>query len=490
MNSKTVNRLFSVLLGILFIESIALAFMYNTFIEVLVIALPAAIFPIYMFKTAPNAALTRHVAALALMIFACLHIHQTNGLIETHFEIFILMAFLIMFSDWKVFISATLLIAVHHLSFYFLQLNNVGVYIFDADRLAFSTVIIHAVYAVVEATIAGYIAKMMYDEAQVGKELSLATQKILNDQNSIMLNVRCVEQSNKILKSFNHFLALVDTVISEVKKQTFDINNNAQSLIEAKSQLEHASNDRQTEIDTIASSTEQMAVTIGSINEETNQLSVQMKEASQFTQLMLNDIETIGIKNAELNEALVKTSADVKLLSSSTDAITSLLDEITGIAEQTNLLALNAAIEAARAGEQGRGFAVVADEVRALANRTKTSTDKISETLVKLRDYSHVTMQSMNTCVEVSEEVKKTTDSAAEQVKNTSAIVESSSDIATTVAAAVEQQSTTTDGIARSIETLRSTAEQDGLKIDRLSTEAAELENGAKVLGQSVVKFG
>jgi len=107
----------------------------------------------YFNKTTPNSAITRHVFAIATMIFAALHIHQANGLIEVHFEIFILMAFLIIYQDWRVFITAVLVIATHHVSFYVLQTNNVGVFIFDQDRLAVSTVIIHALYAIAEAII-------------------------------------------------------------------------------------------------------------------------------------------------------------------------------------------------------------------------------------------------------------------------------------------------------------------------------------------------
>ena len=91
-------------------------------------------------------------------MFSFLHIQQAFGLIEVHFEIFILMPILIVFVQWRVFITAILFVAVHHLSFYYLQTQNTGFYVFDPDRLAFSTVIIHAAYAIVEVLVVGYIA--------------------------------------------------------------------------------------------------------------------------------------------------------------------------------------------------------------------------------------------------------------------------------------------------------------------------------------------
>ena len=73
-----------------------------------------------------------------------------------------------MFVEWRVFITALAFVAVHHLSFYFLQINEVGLYVFDPDRLYFSTVLIHAVYAIVEAIVAGYIAKTLHRERSSG----------------------------------------------------------------------------------------------------------------------------------------------------------------------------------------------------------------------------------------------------------------------------------------------------------------------------------
>ena len=309
-----INKVFSSVLVLLFVESIALAFVYGTFMEAILIGLSAMLVPIWMLNTAPNATLTKHASALSAMIFAALHIHQMNGLIEVHFEIFILMAVLIIFSDWKVFISAVGLIAVHHVSFYFMQVDGVGVYLFDEERLVFSTVIIHAVYAIVEGVIAAYIAKTLYDDSQVGKQLAEVTNTLTKNENSLDLKIRTNSHGSIVLEGFNKLLLILDNVVAGVKNQTNEFRVNSNNLMSAKEALELSASDRQQQTEIIASSVEEMAMTVASIAQDTTKLSDQMQEASSSTQTANQYIEEINIKNSELTNALSKTSDEIPSL--------------------------------------------------------------------------------------------------------------------------------------------------------------------------------
>jgi methyl-accepting chemotaxis protein len=453
-----------------------------------IIGLPAFGIGFYFNKNAPDAVITRHVSALAAMIFAALHIHQAGGLIEVHFEIFILMAMLIVYRDWRVFLTAISVVAVHHLAFYFMQTNDIGVYIFDANRLAFTTVIIHAGYAITEAVVASYIAITMAEESKAGAELTDAASNITAN-NEIDLNVKTDAKDNATLISFNELLTTLSTVIEGVKQQVNELNINADNLILTKSKLHESSLQRQLESNSIAAATEQMSVTIGAISDETSQLSNEMLEATKFTQSTNECIHNINDKNQSLAQALQETSDQVRELANSSEAISSVLAEISGIAEQTNLLALNAAIEAARAGEQGRGFAVVADEVRALANRTKESTDKINQTLSLLQGYSKSSTEAMASSIDIVEVVEKEAREAQELISNASALVQQASDISNNVANAVQEQKQTTESIAQSTETLKATVDDDLAKVEELGQESQALTDTANAMELNIAKF-
>jgi len=483
------NKFFSMLLIVLFIETLVMSSIYNTYIEALVIGLPAVLIPLYMMRSLPNEAITRHTTALAVMIFSCLHIHQTNGMIEVHFEIFILMAFLIIFSDWKVFVSAVTLIAVHHLSFYYFQSQGMPVFVFDNQRFTISTVVIHAVYAVIEAFVAGFIAKLLADDSEIGNKLTAITKSLTANPDSIDLKMRTQANGSEILTGFNSLLALLDKVVVNVKTQTTTLSSNADGLVEAKVSLESSSQNNQDATNSIADSSEEMAVTVSSIAKDTASLSAQIHMANQLTLESSQHIDNIRIETENLHQNLKNTSQEISELVNASNVIGAVLSDITSIADQTNLLALNAAIEAARAGEQGRGFAVVADEVRALANRTKESTDKIGSTLSLLVTYSESSTKSMEACIKSIVSTTEVTTLANSKIAQASTIVESSQNIATNVAASVEEQSATTNEIAKNSESLRDTVLSDINNLHIVSQESDKIKSTAHAMDRSIACF-
>ncbi len=154
---------------------------------------------------------------------------------------------------------------------------------------------------------------------------------------------------------------------------------------------------------------------------------------------------------ASLISEVSQSSENVQQMSSETQNINSILNVIGDIAEQTNLLALNAAIEAARAGEQGRGFAVVADEVRNLASRTKDSTSEVEQALENLVSRTHNVVESMDTTKLRCEETANNAGEVAGSLATMNDFVEEINSLSTQVATAAEEQSSVTKEVSQNM---------------------------------------
>lgn len=486
---SSMSRLFTAIFILLFVESLVLGWYFSTLTPAFVVGLPLSIFPIWLLRKYPNNLLTPHIVAIAVMMFSFLHIQQTFGLIEVHFEIFILMAVLIMFVQWRVFITALAFVAIHHFSFYFLQTQGIGFYVFDPDRLAFSTVLIHAAYAVVEAIVAGYIAKALQRERRAGLSLSNATEAIMQDPAHIQLSVRADDKKSHAVHGFNSLLDTLSEVTTQVKAQSIALKGNSHELVAVHDELSEAATARTAQTEDIALSGQSVAEGFVAVEKESEILKQQVDAITQATNHALTDVQKTDDKSQELRKHLSHTEDKINHLAQACDVISSLLNEITAVAEQTNLLALNAAIEAARAGEQGRGFAVVADEVRALANNSKMTTSKIATTLDDLVSNSRTSTESMSQCINVVEQLTEISAAMKDNILGMSSKVQTVASSTASVANVVAGQVENTEKIASGTDNLRHSQYQDTQIVEQLTAKVQLIDVSIDVLEHSIAKF-
>ena len=287
---------------------------------------------------------------------------------------------------------------------------------------------------------------------------------------------------NRLIDSLRHLIEGIvnrSSQLAAVAEQTSNVTAESTSAIE----------EQRNQVEQAASATTQMSSTAQSVLSSTNDALDEIKHADEEAER----VKVISSRNRTTIEQLaseVDSAAQViNQLQQNSAAIGSILDVIRGIAEQTNLLALNAAIEAARAGEQGRGFAVVADEVRTLASRTQESTSEIQTMIEALQSGASKAVTVMDAgkakagdCVNQSEEA----DEALETITHA---VHEAFDRSSQIATAAKEQSVVADEISKNLESIVAIAEQTTAGSQQTAASSNEVARLAEELQQSVQEF-
>ena len=391
---RKADRIMLALIWLMFGFSVGLAFWHDTLLQAVIVGGGTSVVLTVLYRALGGTRLMRCALGAGLMVMAALHINQAQGVIESHFGIFALLAVLTFYRDWLPILVAALTIAVHHLVFHALQHQGFPVFVMDHHG-GWGMVFVHAFYVVMETVALLYLAVHSQADAVESQEM-LEKMLAVTSQFTVETAKGEGKVHVSLAKRFDHFLQQITHLIDGVARDSHGLGQLGQELASASGTLEKGARHQLAEITEMSGSMQRMEHAMGNIAVHVEQA---VEHAGKASQQIVRGQESVGRAQDEITQLSTRLSGThetVEGLALKAEQIGSVLEVISSIASQTNLLALNAAIEAARAGEQGRGFAVVADEVRSLAQRTAVSTQEIKTIIEGLQHGSREAVQAMH----------------------------------------------------------------------------------------------
>ncbi|MFY0701240.1 MAG: methyl-accepting chemotaxis protein [Bermanella sp.] len=297
------------------------------------------------------------------------------------------------------------------------------------------------------------------------------------------------DEVGQLAKAFNHFVHQLKVLIQAVGDTAKEVTYTAEELNQAAAKTETNTDNQQQSVDMVAAAINQMGATVQEIAQNANETADAAKQASKEShdgQLVVNT--TVDGINS-LFDKMQGASKVITTLATDVGEISTVLAVIKGISEQTNLLALNAAIEAARAGEQGRGFAVVADEVRTLAQRTHESTEEINTMVLKLQNGAQDAVSAMNSGIETAQDSVESADTAGKSLAKITQAINAITDLSMQVATATEEQSSVVNELNNHILNIKTMSDDTAQETKTVSKKCKELTDASGRLNGMVSQF-
>ncbi|WP_439865420.1 methyl-accepting chemotaxis protein [Pseudomonas antarctica] len=311
-------------------------------------------------------------------------------------------------------------------------------------------------------------------------DVLVATQLIAQGDLSARIQVRGKDEMADVGNGLNHMVQAFGSSLAQVERSSQSVSDAAQRIGVSIDRAKRSMSNQQSETEQVATAINEMTASVADVAQNTEGAAHAAEHASQSSSAGLAKMQETRVTIEALADEVERSAQKVSALALHSQQIGGVIEVIRNIADQTNLLALNAAIEAARAGEQGRGFAVVADEVRTLASRTQTSTEEIRRIIQELQSATGAAVEQMKAgklraqaCIESADQASTSLDAINEGVEQ---IV----GMNTQIASAAVQQHAVSEDINRNVTEIRngSVALMDGIEDNAVTAQELSLLAG------------
>jgi len=418
---------------------------------------------------------TRYSVASIMVLIWTILVYNTAGLpdgfiLDVHMLYFLMNAILVAYFCWKTLMIMNTIVVVHHLSFSFLLPH----FIWPTDEYAFYHLVIHAFYAVVVSSVVTWIAYQVFNLFANNHQAMSALKEEENSRQTLeqeqeKLRIEKEKEAKQTLLSLA--TALEDQMTSALDAVRTSVESLDQSSLTLTKKAQ-ATSDQSQQANTLSQKNSENSESVGAAIIQLDQTS------TNITARITESNETIQ----QAADHATETNSIIKTLDEGAERIGEVVTMIQTIAEQTNLLALNATIEAARAGEAGKGFAVVASEVKNLANQTASATDEVNAQIQRLQDDSNRAVSALRDITAAINTVNDTSSSIMQAVTEQH---KSISHIRQTISDAVSN----TEAIAAHIQDVQKDADDTLLSTNEVKSSAESIQGTTSTMRTTLTSF-